>query len=45
MRDAGAVISSVKAIHYEWLRTVEKTIAMYKMACKLKLQVPNSLDL
>ena len=45
MRDAGAVISSVKAIHYEWLRTVEKTIAMYKMASELEQQVPDSLDL
>jgi nicotinamidase-related amidase len=45
MRDAGAVISSVKAIHYEWLRTVEKTIAMYSMAPELEQQVPDSLDL
>ena len=45
MRDAGAVISSVKAIHYEWLRTAEKTIAMYKMASELEQQVPDSLDL
>lgn len=45
MRDAGAVISSVKAIHYEWLRTVEKTIAVYSMAPELEQQEPDSLDL
>ncbi len=45
MHDAGAVISSVKAIHYEWLRTVEKTIEMYSMAPELEHQKPDSLDL
>ncbi|MBI9047756.1 MAG: isochorismatase family protein [Anaerolineaceae bacterium] len=30
MRTAGVLISSVKALYYEWVRTVEKTITMYQ---------------
>jgi nicotinamidase-related amidase len=45
MHDAGAVISSVKAIHYEWLRTVDKTVEMYSLAPELEQQEPDSLDL
>jgi nicotinamidase-related amidase len=45
MHDAGAVISSVKAIHYAWLRTVENTVDMYEAASELGKNVPDSLDL
>jgi len=45
MRDAGAVISSAKAIYYEWLRSVKNTDAAYAKAPDLEEEVPSSLEL
>ena len=46
MRDAGAAISSVKAITYEWLRTVKNTIELFEKFPQLKAgELPASLSL
>jgi nicotinamidase-related amidase len=46
MRDAGAAISSVKAITYEWLRTVQNTIELFEKFPQLKAgELPASLSL
>jgi len=43
MHDAGALISSIKAIHYEWLRSVTSTDELYEKAPELKIQTPKHL--
>jgi nicotinamidase-related amidase len=46
MRDAGAAISSVKAITYEWLRTVQKTTEFFDKFPELQaIELPGSLSL
>ncbi len=46
MRDAGAAISSVKAITYEWLRTVRNTIELFEKFPELEAsELPDSLSL
>ena len=46
MRDAGAAISSVKAITYEWLRTVRNTIEFFERFPDLEAgELPGSLSL
>jgi nicotinamidase-related amidase len=46
MRDAGAAISSVKAITYEWLRTVHNTIEFFEKFPELEAsELPGSLSL
>lgn len=45
MHDAGAVISSVKAVFYEWLRTVSNLDNLYEKNKYLKNIKPNSLVL
>jgi len=46
MRDAGAAISSVKAITYEWLRTVRNTIEFFEKFPELEAsELPGSLSL
>ena len=43
MHSAGVVISSIKSIHYEWLRSVSNTDAVYAAAPQLKQQKPDNL--
>jgi len=46
MRNAGAAISSVKAITYEWLRTVQNTIEFFEKFPELEAgELPGSLSL
>lgn len=46
MRDAGAAISSVKAITYEWLRTVTNAIAAFEgESTEQENQIPSCLAL
>lgn len=46
MRDAGAAISSVKAITYEWLRTVQNTTEFFDKFPELQaIELPGSLSL
>jgi nicotinamidase-related amidase len=46
MRDAGAAISSVKAITYEWLRSVQNTIELFEKCPELETtELPASLSL
>ncbi len=46
MRDAGAAISSVKAITYEWLRTVQNTTELFEKFPQLEAsELPGSLSL
>jgi len=46
MRDAGAVISSVKAITYEWLRSVQNTIELFEKCPELETtELPAGLSL
>ncbi len=46
MRDAGAAISSVKAITYEWLRSVQNTTEFFKKFPELEAtQLPGCLSL
>ena len=46
MREAGAAISSVKAITYEWLRTVQNTILFYEKFPELDAaELPGCLSL
>jgi len=45
MRDAGAAISSVKAITYEWLRTVQNTTEFFERFPELEAgELPSSLS-
>ena len=46
MRDAGAAISSVKAITYEWLKTVQNTTEFFDKFPELQaIELPGSLSL
>jgi nicotinamidase-related amidase len=46
MRDAGAAISSVKAITYEWLRSVHNTIELFEKCPELETtELPATLSL
>jgi hypothetical protein len=46
MRDAGAAISSVKAITYEWLRTVQNTTEFFDKYPELQaMELPGNLTL
>jgi len=46
MRDAGAAISSVKAITYEWLRTVQNTTGFFEKYPELQAtELPGCLSL
>ena len=46
MRQAGAVISSVKAITYEWLRTISNVVAVFdESPAGLEKLVPDCLEL
>jgi nicotinamidase-related amidase len=46
MRDAGAAISSVKAITYEWLRTVQNTTELFEKFPELEAaELPGCLSL
>jgi len=46
MHDAGAVVSSVKALTYEWLRTVQNTIAFFEKFPQLEAtDLPGCLSL
>ena len=46
MRDAGAAISSVKAITYEWLRTVQNTTELFEKFPELQAaELPGCLSL
>ena len=45
MGEAGALISSVKATSYEWLRTVEKTIVVAISHPEFEAQLPECLAL
>jgi len=46
MHDAGAVISSVKAITYEWLRNVQNTTALFEKFPELEAEdLPGCLSL
>ena len=46
MRDAGAAISSVKAITYEWLRSVQNTIELFEKYPELETtELPDGLSL
>jgi nicotinamidase-related amidase len=46
MRDAGAAISSVKAITYEWLRSVQNTTALFDKFPQLEAsELPGCLSL
>lgn len=45
MREAGAIISSVKAVYYEWIRTVSKAIRMRNEFPILEAKRPSSLVL
>lgn len=45
MRDAGVAISSVKALYYEWLRSVSRLDALKNIAPELEKLKPNSLVL
>jgi nicotinamidase-related amidase len=45
IQGAGALISSVKAIHYEWLRTVKNTHDLYARKPELALDEPDDLHM
>lgn len=45
MRDAGVAISSVKALYYEWLRSVSKTVSLKNKAPELEEKRPATLVL
>lgn len=45
MKGAGAVISSVKAIYYEWLSSVSNSVALSGKNPDLKRQLPSSIEL
>jgi hypothetical protein len=46
MRDAGVAISSVKALYYEWLRSVTKTVNLGKKVPELETTIrPENLVL
>ena len=46
MRDAGVAISSVKALYYEWLRSVTRTVNLGKMVPELETTIrPENLVL
>ena len=45
MRDAGVAISSVKALHYEWLRSVSRTQEMRNKMPELETMRPTTLVL
>ena len=45
MRDAGVVVSSVKALYYEWLRSVSRTVQLENKAPELDALRPASLVL
>jgi nicotinamidase-related amidase len=45
MRDAGVAVSSVKALYYEWLRSVSKTIRLEDKVPELQALRPTNLVL
>lgn len=45
MREAGVVVSSVKALYYEWLRSVSKTVQLKNKVPELEALRPSSLVL
>lgn len=45
MREAGVVVSSVKALYYEWLRSVSKTVQLKNKVPELEALRPASLVL
>ena len=45
MKGAGAVISSVKAIYYEWLRSVSHSVVLSAKNPGIKKQVPSRIEL
>ncbi len=45
MRDAGAIVTSVKAVYYEWIRTVSKARRMDNESPALEAVRPSSLVL
>lgn len=45
MRDAGVAITSVKALYYEWLRSVSKTVALENKVPELEAKRPAGLVL
>lgn len=45
MRDAGIALSSVKALYYEWLRSVSRTVGLKNKAPELEEKRPTTLVL
>lgn len=45
MRDAGVAVSSVKALYYEWLRSVSRTVGLENKATELEELRPSTLVL